>query len=72
MSKEMIELSGHEKLVAKIQHFYEVLVQLKDTNGDQAISSPSTKQKVIHHSYYQEYEKLEKIYEDVFKDFLYT
>ena len=63
--------NGYEKLVAKIQHFYDLIQQSSDRECDLSITShePATKAQCL--IVVGAYQVMATMYKDVFKDFLY-
>ena len=64
--------NGHEKLIAKIQHFFDVLKMNCESNGANAVTVNLEDDKLAFSTLYKEYEKLASHYQDVFKEFLYN
>lgn len=64
--------NGHEKLIAKIQHFYDVLMKHLEQYGAEALitNEPTSKHKCGLLA--EEYVTIAAQYQEVFKDFLYN
>lgn len=63
--------NGYEKLVAKIQHFYDLIQQSADRECDLSITSHEADTKAQCLIVVGAYQTLGAMYKDVFKDFLY-
>ena len=61
-----------QKLIAKIQHFYELLIQKANANADLAITENEVSNKYVCSILMTDYALLANEYKDVFKEFLYT
>lgn len=64
--------NGKEKLIAKIQHFYDGIVNLKQSNQDWCITSNDHKEKEQRKVMCECYEAMAVSFADVFKEFLYN
>lgn len=64
--------NGKEKLIAKIQHFYDSLINLSNSNQDWMITSNDQKEKEQRKVMAECYLSLSTSYAEVFKEFLYN
>lgn len=64
--------NGKEKIVAKVQHFYEELVRALDNNKDKSIMENSAEKRSFAAHMMNEYFSLANSYQDLFKEFLHA
>lgn len=64
--------SEHDKLVARVQGFYDLLIKSDEENGINGILILDPETKARCSFLMEEYSRLTDLYEDMFKDFLYT
>lgn len=63
--------NGHEKLIAKIQHFFDVLTKQMENFNEQSIVHPEKSEREHLRKKTEEMESLRKEYREIFKEFLY-
>lgn len=63
--------NGHDKLIAKIQHFYDLLTQREEERGAEAVSKDSFKKRTESASLMKEAIFIKDKYKEIFKEFLY-
>lgn len=63
--------NGKEQLIAKVQHFYDVLTNAQQQNEDGLLLTDDKKEKEHRKSLNDNYQWLTKVFTDVFKEFLY-
>jgi hypothetical protein len=64
--------NGREKLIAKIQHFYDLLVKHADENKDKAITESDQDKRFLASCVMQEYACIAATYVELFKEFLHA
>lgn len=64
--------NGKEKLIAKVQHFYDSLINLKQANEDYCITTNDLEEKGQRKVMAECYEAMSLAFADVFKEFLYN
>lgn len=64
-------INGHEKLIAKVQHFYDMLIQRSERNSDVAITTNEIEHKTRALVLMLEYAEISSAFMEVFKEFLY-
>ena len=62
----------HDRLVAKIQHFYDMLVRNAQDNAETAIISDDPERKIRCGCLMDEYEIMAESFQEIFKDFIYN
>ena len=64
--------NGHEKLIAKVQHFYDLLIKKAEQYDELALTAEQAHDRQLHGIYAAEYHLISTVYKDIFEDFLYN
>lgn len=64
--------NGHEKLIATVQHFYDLLIKKAEQYDELALTAEYSHDRHLHGIYAAEYHLIAAVYEGIFEDFLYN
>lgn len=64
--------NGKEKLIAKLQHFYDSLINIRQVNEDYCITTNDLEEKAQRKIMADCYQAMSLSFADVFKEFLYN
>lgn len=64
--------NGKEKLIAKLQHYYDSIINLKQANEDYRLTSNDLKEKEHRKVLAECYDAMSLSFAEIFKEFLYN